>query len=322
MISVCMGVYNGEPYLREQLQSIAEQTRAADQVILCDDCSKDRSAALITDFINNLKTPDGWELVCNEQNKGYPVNFYYAMSLCSGDIVFLADQDDIWASQKIERMTAILKENQQMKALCCKFDLIAADGSDLHTVMQPTRSKDTGSLRQVDCDGVFYKCEWPGMVIAYQREWYEKRLEQWRGKNTVSERYPAIPHDFLICAWAAEDEGFYQLDEAFAWHRRHDNNTGKEEHRLSRLINRERKLREIEEYNAILDQFEEQRIMQTEHGKQALLRKHSVMRERYEALKSGKVSRVLSNAWKNRRFTRAATFVCDLLIVLTQRKAD
>ena len=322
MISVCMGVYNGETYLREQLQSVADQTRAADQVILCDDCSKDRSAALITDFISTLKASDGWKLVCNEQNKGYPDNFYYAMSLCCGDIVFLADQDDIWAPQKIERMTALLEENRQMLALCCKFDLIAADGSDLHTVMQPARSKNTGSLRRIDCNGVFYKCEWPGMVIAYRREWYEKRLEQWRRKNAASESYPAIPHDFLICAWAAEDDGFYQLDEAYAWHRRHDSNTGKEEHRLSRLINRDRKLREIEEYNAILDCFEEQRIMQTDHGNQALQEKHSVMRDRYEALKSGKASRVLRNARKNRRFTRAATFICDLLIVLTQRKTD
>ena len=40
-ISVCMGIYNGEKYIEKQLDSIFRQTRKADEVILCDDCSMD-----------------------------------------------------------------------------------------------------------------------------------------------------------------------------------------------------------------------------------------------------------------------------------------
>ena len=318
-ISVCMGVYNGAAYIEEQLSSIAQQTRQADQVILCDDGSADASATVIEAFIEQQGASGEWTLYRNEQNKGYPLNFYYAMSLCDGEVVFLADQDDIWAPQKIEKMSAILAKHPQIMALCCKFGLIAADGKDLHTVMQPSRSKDTGTMRTVDCDGVFYKCEWPGMVIAYRREWYESRLKQWREQNNAPQGYPAIPHDLLICAWAAEDGGFCQLDEELAWHRRHDNNIGGEEHRLSKLLSRERKLREIEDYNRILTCFLEQNIMNTEQGSQALQQKYRVMRDRYEALNSGKTGRVISNAWKNRRLTRAVTAICDVLITLRHR---
>lgn len=316
--SVCMGIYNGEKYIEEQLYSILHQTKQPDEVILCDDGSTDKTIEIIRKFIRQNQLEHNWKLYQNAENKGYPANFYYACSLCTMEIVFLADQDDIWAEKKLERMCAVLTENPDAKAVCCKFGLIDSDGGNIRTIMAPTHNTGTGQLRKVTIDDVFYKCEWPGMVLAYRNEWYQKLwddLDCSANIDNCNQITQEIPHDFLICARAAEENGFLQMDEELACHRRHDNNTGGEEHRLKKLLNKARKMKEIEDYLRILEAFEQGQVLQTESGKAVLQRKLQSMQGRYKALCSGKICRVLGNAWKQRREVRLATVVCDLVIV-------
>ena len=304
-VSVCMGIYNGEKYIEEQLYSILHQTKAPEEVILCDDGSTDQTVEIVKKFIRENRLENCWFLYQNEENKGYPDNFYYACSLCTKDIVFLADQDDIWHERKIERMCTVFAKNPQAKSVCCKFGLIDAEGVDIHSLMTPTKSKETGKLRQVTIEDVFYKCEWPGMVMAYRRVWAEEWLRC----------YSAIPHDFLICARAAEENGFWQLDEELAYHRRHDANVGGEEHRLKKLLNKGRKLEEIEKYRKILGAFAEEAVFSTEHAKEQLMQKISAVEGRYRALQSGKIRVVIKNACNHKKYTRIATVVCDVAIV-------
>ncbi|MBQ7919100.1 MAG: glycosyltransferase [Lachnospiraceae bacterium] len=304
-ISVCMGLYNGAKYIQQQLQTIYEQSVRPDEVILCDDGSKDSTVEIVKSFIKSNNLQDSWKVYCNEVNKGYPDNFYYAMSLCGGDVVFLADQDDLWHKDKIKVLSEHLEANRDTKCVCCKFELVDEAGANIHTVMAPTTSGESKAARQVTIEDVFYKCEWPGMVMAYRNEWYKS----W----APVEGETKIPHDFLVCARASEENGFVQLDETLAYHRRHENNTGGEEHRISRLLNKERKLKEIEDYLKILEDFQKD-VLATERGKNALEDKLTSMQGRYEALKSGKVIKVLGNAWRNRKQTRVATVVCDVVI--------
>lgn len=303
--SVCMAVYNGAEFIEQQLSSILHQSKRPDEVILCDDGSADDTVEIIRRFIEENQLKSSWRLYQNRQNKGYPGNFYHAMGLCKGDIVFLADQDDIWCERKMERMCQVMAERPEAKAVCCKFGLIDAQGKNIHSVMSPTFAAGTGRLRKVDIEQVFYKCEWPGMVLAYRRQWYQSWTQ-----NSYR-----IPHDFLLCARAAEENGFLQMDESLAFHRRHENNAGGEEYRASRLLQKDRKLKEIEEYLTILKSFEQEKVLQKEKGKEALQHKLLSMQGRYDALQSGKIGKVLANAAKYRRDVRAATVICDLLIV-------
>lgn len=304
-ISVCMATYNGARFIEQQLYSILHQSRRPDEVIMCDDGSADDTTGIIRRFIGENHLEDSWKLYRNPVNRGYPGNFYYAMGLCSCDVVFLADQDDIWCDRKLEHMSRVLEQHPQAAVVSCKYSLIDAQGSDIHSVMAPARTAGTGRLRRVNIEDVFYKCEWPGMVTAYRREWYAERVQ---GGGS-------IPHDFLICALAAEEERFLQLDEQLACHRRHENNSGGEEHRIHRLLHKERKQKEIEDYLAILRCFEEEQVLRTKEGRKALDDKLASMRGRYEALQSGSIGKVLGNAIRNRRNVRAATLICDLLIV-------
>lgn len=305
-ISVCMCTYNGEKYILPQLESIHAQTVTPDEVIICDDNSTDQTVSIIRDFIKEHGLEDTWSLHCNEENKGYPGNFYYAGSLCTKEVVFLSDQDDVWHKEKIERMCEALEESNA-QVVCCKFSLMDADGEVVHTAMAPTKSGESGMLRQVSITDVFYKCEWPGMVLAYRNAWYQEHM----GKISM----PRIPHDFLICAWAGEENSFAQMDLELAFHRRHDSNAGGEEHRLGKLLQKGRKVKEIETYLQILRSFAEDRLLLTEEGNEALAKKTTSMEDRLNALQSGKFSQVIQNAKKHKDEIRPATLICDLLIV-------
>lgn len=321
MISICMGIYNGEKYIAEQLESILKQTVPPDEVVLCDDGSSDKTVDVILGFLKENGLEETWRLFRNETNKGYPGNFYYAMSLCKGDIVFLADQDDIWDIHKLEYMCRALEQTPQARAVCCKFGLVDAQGAGIHSIMAPARTKGTGRIRRVSIGDVFYKCEWPGMVLAYRREWFQNLWKSWesRRKDSRPGRLE-IPHDFLVCAWAAEEEGFLQMDEELAWHRRHDNNAGGEEHRIARLLNRKRKLREVDDYIRILDAFDREEALHTPKGREALHQKNHTMKDRREALASGKALKIAKNAWKHRKSVRLMTAVCDVAIALKGEK--
>ena len=100
MISVAICTYNGEKFIGEQIDSILHQTMRPDEIIICDDCSFDKTLDIVTDILSNWEGK--WKVVRNEHNLGFSKNFVKAISLCSGDIIFLSDQDDVWDSNKIK----------------------------------------------------------------------------------------------------------------------------------------------------------------------------------------------------------------------------
>ena len=120
MISVAMATFNGEPYIQEQLDSIYNQTRKVDEIIIVDDCSTDSTVRVIEQYILSHKDID-IKLYKNEENLGYKKNFKKAISLCHGDYVFLSDQDDIWKVNKVEDMISIMEENPNISVLASSF---------------------------------------------------------------------------------------------------------------------------------------------------------------------------------------------------------
>lgn len=105
MISVAMCTYNGEKFLKEQLESIFSQTCQPDEIIISDDCSKDHTVQLAYSLLAQWNGK--WKIVQNKENMGFRKNFEQAIQLCQGDIIFLSDQDDVWLPEKIETMVAV-----------------------------------------------------------------------------------------------------------------------------------------------------------------------------------------------------------------------
>lgn len=110
-VSVALCTYNGANYLRAQLDSILNQTRPADEIVIIDDCSTDDTLAIIQDY---AKRSAIIKYFINEHNLGYVQNFSKAISKTSGDFVALSDQDNIWTNDHIEK----LLNNIGDKAVC------------------------------------------------------------------------------------------------------------------------------------------------------------------------------------------------------------
>jgi glycosyltransferase involved in cell wall biosynthesis len=100
--------YNGEAYLREQLDSIAAQTRLPDELVVCDDVSTDATPKILENF--KAAAPFPVRIHINAKRLGPVRNFEQGIGQCTGDQIFLSDQDDVWEPHKIERMEAVLCE--------------------------------------------------------------------------------------------------------------------------------------------------------------------------------------------------------------------
>ena len=102
-VSVALCTYNGERHLLEQLESIRQQTRLPDELIVCDDHSTDGSMEIVREFAT--RAPFAVRVVVNDTNLGSTRNFEQAIQLATGDIILLCDQDDVWLPEKVLRFT-------------------------------------------------------------------------------------------------------------------------------------------------------------------------------------------------------------------------
>jgi len=109
-VSVAMCTYNGEKYLSEQLESIINQTVQPDEIVICDDCSVDKSINVAKSMLANWQGQV--KIIKNEYNLGYKLNFQKAISLCTGNIIFLSDQDDMWHKDKVKKVMAVFNADE------------------------------------------------------------------------------------------------------------------------------------------------------------------------------------------------------------------
>lgn len=101
-ISVAMATCNGEAFILEQLESLASQTRPPDELIVVDDQSNDQTIHLVEQWAAEslIRT----KISVNSERLGYSGNFARAVEWCTGDVIFLCDQDDVWMPGKISRI--------------------------------------------------------------------------------------------------------------------------------------------------------------------------------------------------------------------------
>ncbi len=111
-LSIALATCNGARFLATQLDSIARQTRPPDELIACDDASTDDTAALLERFAATAPFPVRIER--NRANVGSTKNFEHAISLCTGEVIALADQDDVWAPAKLATIAALFAQHPQL----------------------------------------------------------------------------------------------------------------------------------------------------------------------------------------------------------------
>lgn len=144
-ISVALCSYNGEKFLDPQLESVARQTRLPDELVICDDGSTDGTGGLVEAFSKTASFPT--RFVSNPKNLGVSKNFEQAISLCDGDVIVTADQDDVWFPHKLATIEAAFRSNPGVGLVFSDADLIDDEGQSLGARLWPTVRFD-GSLRR------------------------------------------------------------------------------------------------------------------------------------------------------------------------------
>ena len=124
-ISVAMCTYNGADFLSAQLASIAEQTRVPDKVVICDDASTDKTRAVLESFARTSAIRVS--LYFSDQNTGSVKNFERAIGLCTGDVIALSDQDDVWNGNKLERIEQSFRDNAAVGSVFSDAELVDDD---------------------------------------------------------------------------------------------------------------------------------------------------------------------------------------------------
>lgn len=108
-LSVAMATFNGERFVAEQLRSIGEQTRPPHEILICDDGSTDGTLAAARAFASRSCSPV--RIFESEARLGSTKNFERAVAFCEGDVIALADQDDVWKPHKLETLARALQSN-------------------------------------------------------------------------------------------------------------------------------------------------------------------------------------------------------------------
>lgn len=231
-ISVVLCCYNGEKYIEEQLDSLREQTRKPDEVLIIDDCSKDCTTDIVEKYIGKYDLKS-WRLIKNEKNKGWKENFIIGMSLASGELIFPCDQDDIWNSKKIEKMAAIMEKDNRILLLAANYTTYY-EGEEYRKVSNlfTKTMKFDETYEKINPGPKALYIYRPGCVMAARKTLVD---------TAVKYKFPDYPHDALLWRTALFLDGLYLFHFSAIKFRRHNANASdavrhKREDKLSDTI--------------------------------------------------------------------------------------
>lgn len=136
LISVVIASYNGERYIREQLDSILQQTYPNLEIIIIDDKSKDGTLEILKEYAATETPGRIIKLVSNDVNLGYVKNFEKGFLLANGSLIAPSDQDDVWHKSKI----SVLYDNiTDHEIIYCNSELIDENGKSIGKKMSDIR---------------------------------------------------------------------------------------------------------------------------------------------------------------------------------------
>jgi glycosyltransferase involved in cell wall biosynthesis len=216
-VSIAMTSYNGAKFIEEQLDSLRLQTRTPDEVIIIDDGSNDGTCEIIDNYIKKWGLV-GWYFNVNDKNVGWLANFHNVIRKTTGDIVFFCDQDDVWDSDKILKMTGCFESNLSITVLACRLSLIDANGKKIadNPISLPFTSNESCSLIPNNVTRKFLYSISPGCTMAVKRQMLDIL--------SVCDTSQKIPHDSLYWKIGSILNNAYILDKALVNYRIHHNN--------------------------------------------------------------------------------------------------
>lgn len=223
--SVALASFNGEKYIKEQLESILQQTMLPYEIVISDDGSTDKTLLIVKEIINKYAhIPVRFIVLRNNYDHGVRSNFENALCNTTGDLVFLCDQDDIWLPNKIKIMTTIMSEREENAAFHNARLLIQQEDESFsignQTLLDLMNKGDTSErvvkLHRKDVIwDAFHHHIIQGMCVCIKQPYLRSVLPLSKGTN----------HDNWLEFCAAADDTLIYTPEELALYRVHENNT-------------------------------------------------------------------------------------------------
>ena len=211
-----MCTYNGEKFIKEQIDSILNQSHKVNEIVVCDDRSSDKTIQIVEEY--SRAYPDLFRIVINDTNLKSVKNFEKAILLCSGDVIFLSDQDDVWAENKVLDYINYFNDNPHIKVLTSNGYCID-DNSKVHDKYAVWDVP--AFLRAKEKDVDYYK------LITYIGNIATGATMAIR-KEIINEitPFPIIKefhHDEWIAIIASKMGMYHHFDEKYFYYRIHEN---------------------------------------------------------------------------------------------------
>lgn len=123
--SIALATFQGERFLRPQLESFVNQTRPPDELWISDDHSTDRTLAIVDEFSSAAPFPVN--VVSNPRRGGVNENFENSVRHCGGDVILFSDQDDVWLPSHVEKLVAPIENDDRIMAVASDSRFVDED---------------------------------------------------------------------------------------------------------------------------------------------------------------------------------------------------
>lgn len=212
-VSVALCTYNGEKYICDQLNSIINQTRKVDEIILSDDNSTDNTLGLAESILT--ESGIAFTIIKNKSSVGVTLNFKMAIDRCIGDIIVLSDQDDVWEKNKIEELLIAFQDEEVIMA----FSDASAIDKNGKTIIESWHKRigfmQSAWTEKNWIDAMLRKGHCPnGCLMAFRRKLYLSAPDIWSGEYMY--------HDRWLCYSAGLFGEYYYNDKPLIRYRIHE----------------------------------------------------------------------------------------------------
>lgn len=204
LVSIVVATYNGMRYVAKQLDSLLAQTYPNIEIVITDDASSDGTPRLLQAYAEKHASI---RLLLNRENAGYVKNFETGMLAAQGDLIALSDQDDIWKPEKIERMVAVMGDEE---ILYCDSELIGENDELIGKKLSEVKRLESFS----DCLNYTVGNSAPGHAMLIRRKVIHDSIP-----------FPTIiPHDYWLGFVATFTTGLVFMDKVYIQYRQHGDN--------------------------------------------------------------------------------------------------
>lgn len=152
-VSVLLATYNGEKYIKEQLDSIVPFLQENDELIVSDDGSSDKTLDIIREYQKNCQMIR----ITEGEHTGSSTNFASAVPKSRKDILLFCDQDDVWMPEKIATVKKAFIENPQIDLLMHNAGFCDADGNIVEGDIFSKRNPKHGFVQNL-IHSTYYGC--------------------------------------------------------------------------------------------------------------------------------------------------------------------